>query len=275
MCRIKSWKWLMAQCTVHTFCPGATLGWARLGSPQLHNRFKGSSCCTGNYNCQSTCILLTFCYFIYHFWVAIALLEQVLLWPCGNLSRLCLHPPTRIQALFKGCCRKLAYGSFQLIHMSHDDHAVHVEWTIAARWKTKTYYSTHNFATGWILAPKCQFTMVITTEFSWAFPESYTTNSSRIRCPSDRKTKAPPPRWVSTLLLDIWVCAWGRPWQCSQDPCRPFLQAWKFHYLHYIMWHYFLCARSVTIHHSMFHSIQGASCLSSDALQLCVMIDSV
>ena len=50
----------MAQCTVHTFCPGATLGWARLGSPQLHNRFKGSSCCTGNYNCQPINSFLTY-----------------------------------------------------------------------------------------------------------------------------------------------------------------------------------------------------------------------
>jgi len=167
----------------------------------------------------------------------------------GPTLALWISGQTMFASTSKGCCRKLA----------HDDHAVHLEWTIVAGWKTKNFlHSTHNFATGWILAPKCQFTIVITTESSWVFPESasYTTNSSRIRCPSDRKTKAPPPRWVSTLLLDIWVCTWGRPRQCSQDLCRPFLQAWKFHYLHYIMWHKFLCARTVTIHHSMlsFHT---------------------
>ena len=128
--------------------------------------------------------LLVFCYFIYHFGVAIALLEQVLLWPCGCLGRLCLHPPAHTQALFKGCCRKLAYGSFQWTHVTW--------WPCCSRWvnnssqmEDKTYYSTHNFATGWTSAPKCQFTMVITTESSWAFPENCTTNGSWIRCPSD------------------------------------------------------------------------------------------
>jgi len=47
----------------------------------------------------------------------------------NTLSRLCLHQPAHIQASFKGCpnnCRRLAYSSFQLIYMAHDDHAVQV-----------------------------------------------------------------------------------------------------------------------------------------------------
>jgi len=47
-------------------------------------------------------------------------------------------------------CRRLTYGSFQLTHMSRDDHAVQLikfEWSQAAKTKTKHYYSTHNLAT--------------------------------------------------------------------------------------------------------------------------------
>jgi len=71
------------------------------------------------------------------------------------LWRLHLHPPARTQASFKvlGCpynCKRLTDGSFQLMHMSHDDHAVQLlkfKRAMAAKEKTKHYYSTHKVAT--------------------------------------------------------------------------------------------------------------------------------
>jgi len=62
------------------------------------------------------------------------------------LGRLRLHPPAHTQASLKalGClynCMRLTCGSFQLTHMSRDDRAM------AAKTKTKRYYSTHNVAT--------------------------------------------------------------------------------------------------------------------------------
>ena len=54
---------------------------------------------------------------------------------------------------------QLACGSFQLMHMIRDDHAVQVEQAMIARKKMKNYYSTHNFVTGVSSAPKRQYTM--------------------------------------------------------------------------------------------------------------------
>jgi len=64
-------------------------------------------------------------------------------------------PPAGTQASFKalGCsynCRQLTYGSFQLTHMSRDHYAVQLikfEPAMAAKTKTKHYYSAHNIAT--------------------------------------------------------------------------------------------------------------------------------
>ena len=72
--------------------------------------------------------------------------------------------------------RQLTYGSFQLTHMLRDDHAVELIRAMAAKMKTKHFYSAHNVATR-VSAHKHQSTMAITmmwTEPSWAFPESYT-----------------------------------------------------------------------------------------------------
>ena len=61
--------------------------------------------------------------------------------------------------------------------------------------------------------------------------------------------RTPSPRWISSLLLYVWVSArrWSR--RCSQNYCRPFLRAVRFftwrHQLHYIMWNTFFPTRSV------------------------------
>jgi len=92
-----------------------------------------------------------------------------------NYPYLSLYSPT-LQAL--GCshnCRQLTYGSFQLMYMSRDDHAVQ----LIEPWRPKR---RHNIITamlprGWISTCKHQCTTVITTmwtESSWAFPGSYT-----------------------------------------------------------------------------------------------------
>jgi len=57
---------------------------------------------------------------------------------------------------------------------------------MAAKTKAKRYYSAHNVA--WVSARKHQCTTAITkvwTEFSWAFPESYTGDDSWIVRSSD------------------------------------------------------------------------------------------
>ena len=67
-------------------------------------------------------------YFKFSQKVATALLVAGSTLTFGYLGRLRLHPPARIQASFKALCcsyncRRLTYGSFQLMHMSRDDHA--------------------------------------------------------------------------------------------------------------------------------------------------------
>jgi len=44
-------------------------------------------------------------------------------------------------------CRRLSYGSFQLTHMSRDDHAVQLIEPWRPKRTTTRYYSAHNFAT--------------------------------------------------------------------------------------------------------------------------------
>ena len=105
---------------------------------------------------------------------------------------------------------RLAYGSFQLTHMSRHDHAVQLIelW----RPKRRQYITTAltKFPKGWVSACKHQCTTAITTmwtESLWAFSESYTANDSWIVHSSNgdqRKTKAlrtPQRRWVSALLF--------------------------------------------------------------------------
>ena len=113
--------------------------------------------------------------------MATALLVAGLLWPFGYL---CLHPPARIQVSFKalGCsynCRRLTHVSFQLMHMSCDDHAVQLiePWRPKPRQNIITMPTT--LPQGWVSASKHQCTTVITTTWTEslsAFPESYTAN---------------------------------------------------------------------------------------------------
>ena len=87
----------------------------------------------------------------------------------------CLYPPARTPASFKalGCsynCRRLTYGSFQLTHMSHDDHAVQ----LIEPWRPNEDNIIKAFTTlpqGWVSTRKHQYTTAITTrwtESSWA-----------------------------------------------------------------------------------------------------------
>jgi len=54
-------------------------------------------------------------------------------------TSVCIH-----QLVSARNCRRLTYSSFRLTHMSRNDHAVEA---MAARTKTKNYYSAHNIAT--------------------------------------------------------------------------------------------------------------------------------
>ena len=92
-----------------------------------------------------------------------------------------MHPPTHTQASFKvlGCscnCGWLAYGSFQLTHMSHDAYSVELiePWRPRRRQNIITVLTT--LPQGWVSARKHHCTTTTTmmwTESSWAFPESY------------------------------------------------------------------------------------------------------
>jgi len=98
-----------------------------------------------------------------------------------------------VQAL--GCshnCRQLTYGSFQLTHMSRDDHTIRYAITRFEPWLPKRRQNIITVLTmlpqGWVLTRKHQYTTAITTmwtESSWAFPESYTVNDSWIVRSSD------------------------------------------------------------------------------------------
>ena len=94
-----------------------------------------------------------------------------------------------VKALGCSCnCRRLAYGSFQLTHMTREDDAVQLiePWRPRRRQNVITALTT--LPQGWVSARKHQCTTAITkvwTEFSWAFPESYTGDDSWIVRSSD------------------------------------------------------------------------------------------
>ena len=128
-------------------------------------------------------------------------------------------PPARAQASFKepSCsynCRRLTCGSFQLTHMSRDDHTVQLiePWRPKRRQNVITALTT--LPQGWVSTRKHQYTTAITTmwtESSWAFSESYTTGSCARAMADNEETKgliAPLPRWVSAQLLYVCVTAW-------------------------------------------------------------------
>jgi len=86
----------------------------------------------------------------------------------------------------QGCycnCRRLACCTFQLTHMSRDDHAVQLiePWRPRRRQNIITALTT--LPQGWVSARKHQCTTEITAmwaESSWAFHESYTADDSWI-----------------------------------------------------------------------------------------------
>ena len=141
-------------------------------------------------------------------------------------------------------CRRLTYGSFQLTHMSRDDHVVQLIEPWRPKWRQNIITALTTLPQGWVSTCKHQCTTAITTmwtESSWAFPGSYTADDSWIVRSSDGghgETKGlitPPPRWVSAQLLYAWVTAWKRSRGCSQNLCSPFLRAVRlFIYINYL-----------------------------------------
>ena len=116
-----------------------------------------------------------------------------------------------------GCsynCKRLTCGSFQLTHMSRDDHDVQLIelWRPKQRQNIITALTT--LPQGWVSPRKHQCTTAITTmwtESSWAFPESSAAGSCARAMADNGETKGlitPPPRWVSVQLLYVCVSAW-------------------------------------------------------------------
>ena len=112
-----------------------------------------------------------------------------------------------VQAL--GCshnCRRLTYGSFQLTHMSHDDHAVQ----LIEPWRPK---QRHNLITAlttlpqrWVSTRKHQYTTAITTMWTaslWVFPESYTADESWIVRSSDGGQRGDKRAHNSTIEMSF------------------------------------------------------------------------
>jgi len=126
---------------------------------------------------------------------------------------------TRTQALFKAlgcsrnCRRRLTYGSFQLMHMSRDIHAVQLIEPWRPKRRQNIIAALTTLPQGWVSTRKHQCTTAITTmwtESSWAFPESYTTRPWVRAMADNQETKkliTPPPRWVAQLLY-VCVTAW-------------------------------------------------------------------
>ena len=154
------------------------------------------------------------------FWVATTLLVAGLtltLWIIGQIYS-CLHPPAGTQASFKGCLynvKWLAYGLFQLMHMTHDDHTVRSSQVSAmvARRKTKIIIVLTTSPQGCILAHK-------SVKARWGLWQCghnlcgpflrtmlpMTAGSGAQAMMSNRKKKGlrtPPPRWISDMFESV------------------------------------------------------------------------
>jgi len=109
------------------------------------------------------------------------------------LGRLRLHPPAHTQASFTALscpynCMRLTCGSFQLMHMSRDDHAVQLIEPWQPKQRQNVIAAPTTLPQVWVSTRKHQCTTAITTtwtESSWAFPESYTADDSWIMRSSD------------------------------------------------------------------------------------------
>ena len=122
-----------------------------------------------------------------------------------------------VQAL--GClhnCRRLTHDSFQLMHMSRDNHAVQLiePWRPKRRRNIITALTT--LPQQWVSTRKHQYTTAITTmwtESSWAFPKSYTANESWIVRLSDGRQRGDKRAHnsitkVSFCTIIIHLCHW-------------------------------------------------------------------
>jgi len=83
------------------------------------------------------------------------------------LDRLRLHSPAHTQASFKalGCsynCMRLTCGSFQLTHMSRDDHAVQLIEPWRPKWRQNIITALTTLPQVWVSTRKHQCTTVIT-----------------------------------------------------------------------------------------------------------------
>ena len=78
--------------------------------------------------------------------------------------------------------RVVTGSSFQLKHMSREDHARSIELATSSKGKTRTYYSAHNFASTVSFACERQWTTVITPVWSeslWGLRKSCTGDELR------------------------------------------------------------------------------------------------
>jgi len=104
--------------------------------------------------------------------------------------------------------------SFQLMHMSRDEHAVQLIEPWWPKRRQNIIKALTTLPQGWVSTHKHQCMRAITTmwtESSWAFPESYTTRSCARAMADNQETKGlitPPQRWVSAQLLHVCVTAW-------------------------------------------------------------------
>ena len=156
-------------------------------------------------------------YILLHFWfnnvffflqVATALLvagSTLTFWIplCASTSSY----PSVVQSARLLCnCRRLTRGSFQLTHMSRDDHAVQLiePWRSERRQNIITALTT--LPQGWVSTHKHQCKTAITTmqtESSWAFPESYTADDSWIVRSSDGEQREDKRAHNSTIKVSF------------------------------------------------------------------------
>ena len=102
------------------------------------------------------------------------------------------------------------HGSFQLTHMSRDDHAVKFERAMAAKTKTKHYYGAHNVATrvGFGTAKDSHH---VWSESLWALRKSCTGNKRRRERSSNGGRQGDKSACISTTevifsLIIIRLC---------------------------------------------------------------------
>ena len=152
-------------------------------------------------------------------------------------TSVCIHQLIRSKPLVCSCnCRRLADGSFQLTHMSRDDHAVElIEPSHGGPDKDKTLLQhsqrCHEGEFRHISISARQRSLRCGQNLRELFLRAtlpMTVRSCARAMADNRETKGlitPPPRWVSAQLLYVCVSAWWWSRRCSQHLCSPFLRA--------------------------------------------------